>query len=74
MATIEQFIAHFQTAVDFQEAVDVTPDTEFAGLSQWDSIAALGVIVMMDMEYGKTITGEHLATCKTVRELYSLIG
>ncbi|MCZ8203985.1 acyl carrier protein [Gemmatimonas sp.] len=74
MASIGDFIEKFTTAVDFQEPVEIAPDTVFADLSQWDSLAALGVIVMFDMEYGKTITGETLMSCKTINDLFALIG
>ena len=68
------FIDNFQAADDFQEPVDITPDTELASLAEWDSLAALGVIVMFDMEYGKTITGNDLKTCKTIADLFALLG
>lgn len=72
--TIGSFIDNFQAAVDFQESVDITPETELANLAEWDSLAALGVIVMFDMEYGKTITGNDLKTCKTIADLFALLG
>ena len=74
MADIQQFIEQFQTAVDFQEAVDIKPDTELASLTKWDSLAALGVIVMFDMEHGKTITGADIKASKTISDLFALLG
>lgn len=74
MDNIETFIEKFITAVDFQEAVEIEPDTKLADLPEWDSLAALGVIVMFDMEYGKTITGEHLKQASNVQDLYQLLG
>lgn len=71
---IDQFIENFLTAVDFQEAVEITPETEIASLSEWDSLAALGVIVMFDMEYEKTITGNDLKASKTIADLFALIA
>jgi acyl carrier protein len=71
-AGIDKFIENFVTAVDFQEAVDLKADTEIASLSEWDSLAALGVIVMFDMEYGKTITGQDLKAAKTIADLFTL--
>jgi acyl carrier protein len=73
MSSIEQFIEQFLMATDFQNPVDVKPDTELLSLPEWDSLAALGVIVMFDTEYGKAITGEHLKKCVTVTDLYELI-
>ncbi|MDL5039202.1 acyl carrier protein [Comamonas sp. Y6] len=72
--TIDQFIENFLTAVDFQESVEVTPDTELKSLPEWDSLAALGVIVMFDVDYGKTITGDDLKTCVALNDLYKLLG
>ncbi|MFC6842163.1 acyl carrier protein [Xanthomonas theicola] len=66
------FIENFLSATDFQNPVEVTPETVLRELPEWDSLAALGVIVMFDMEYGKTITGEHLAAAVTVGDLYQL--
>lgn len=74
MADIQQFIEQFQTAVDFQESVDIKPETELAGLAEWDSLAALGVIVMFDMEHDKTITDGDIKGCKTISELFALLG
>lgn len=69
---VDQFIENFLIAVDFQEAVEITPESEIASLAEWDSLAALGVIVMFDMEYGKTITGNDLKASKTIADLFAL--
>ena len=74
MPSIDQFIESFLTAVDFQETVEVTPETELRSLPEWDSLAALGVIVMFDVDYGKTITGDDLKNCSTITDLYKLLG
>lgn len=74
MPSIDQFIESFLTAVDFQEAVQVTPETELRSLPEWDSLAALGVIVMFDVDFGKTITGDDLKNCTTVGDLHKLLG
>ena len=73
-AALERFIEHFLAAVDFQESVDVKEGIRLADLPEWDSLAALGVIVMCDMEYGLTITGEDLKRCETVGDIYKLIA
>jgi len=72
--SIDAFIESFLTAVDFQEPVEVAPDTKLADLPEWDSLAALGVIVMFDVEFGKTIVGDDLKDCTTVADIYQLLG
>lgn len=74
MTTIAQFIENFLIAVDFQEPVEVTPETELHSLPEWDSLAALGVIVMFDVDYNKTIVGDDLKDCTTLIDLYKLLG
>jgi acyl carrier protein len=74
MSNIEKFIENFNVAVDFQESVEVKAETTLAELPEWDSLAALGVIVMFDIEYGKTITGDHLKSCETIQDLFNLLG
>ncbi|MEW3757783.1 acyl carrier protein [Pseudomonas aeruginosa] len=69
-----KFIEDFLSATDFQNPVEVSMDTQLEDLPEWDSLAALGVIVMFDMEYGKTITGEGLIKARTVGDLYQMLG
>lgn len=72
--TAENFISNFLNATDFLTPVDISLETEFRTLAEWDSLAALGVIVMFDMEYQKTITGDDLYRANTVGDLYGWIG
>lgn len=73
MSSIETFIENFTTAVDFQDPVEIRGDTPLADLAEWDSLAALGVIVMFDMEYGTTITGNDLKECSVILDIFNLI-
>lgn len=72
--TAENFIANFINATDFLTPVDISLDTEFRTLPEWDSLAALGVIVMFDMEYQKNVSGDDLYQAVTVGDLYRWVG
>lgn len=74
MDTIDQFVEKFRNAVDFQDDVTLTADTNLKALPEWDSLAALGVIIMFDMEYSKAVTGKDLVVCQTVADVYKLVG
>ena len=74
MSGIESFIENFNTAVDFQDPVELKPDTALADLPEWDSLAALAVIVMFDLEYGVTITGNDLKGCSSLQDVHKLLG
>ena len=67
--TIESFIANFIDATDFRNPVDIGLDTEFRTLAEWDSLAALGVIVMLDMEDQKVVADDDLQQAVTVGDL-----
>lgn len=73
MADLADFIVSFTTAVDFQEQVELQGDTKLADLPEWDSLAALGVIIMFDSDYGLTVTGDDLKKCATVQDIHALI-
>jgi acyl carrier protein len=66
------FLESFTNAVDFQNPVQMSLETELKTLPEWDSLAALGVIVMFDMEYAKAITGDDLAKCMTIGDIFNL--
>lgn len=69
----ETFIENFLSVTDFQNPVEVTMDTLLEDLPEWDSLAALGVLVMFDTEYGKTITGDDISKAKSVGDLYHML-
>lgn len=66
---LASFVEQFVVAVDFQTSVPVAGDTKLADLPEWDSLAALGVIVMCDTDYGVTITGNDLKDCVVVADI-----
>jgi acyl carrier protein len=74
MPNIQDFIEQFLMAVDFQNPVEVTAATVLTDLPEWDSLAALGVIVMFDMEYSKTIIGDDLKQSVTIQDLFNLLS
>ena len=74
VTNIQDFIEQFLIAVDFQDPVEVTPETVLLDLPEWDSLAALGVIVMFDIEYGKTIIGDDLKQSITIQDLFNLLS
>ena len=73
MNELQQFVDNFIVAVDFQETVAISADTEFNSLPEWDSLAALGVIVMCDTEYGIAITGNDLKECLRVGDILARV-
>lgn len=69
----DDFIDGFLNAVDFQNPVHVDASTRLSDLAEWDSLAALSIIVMFDIEYSTTINGNDLKNCETVLDLFEKI-
>ena len=70
---VDDFVRNFETAVEGIEPNSLRPDTEFTQLEQWDSLAALSVLAMVDAEYETEITGNELRKCKTLQDLFNVV-
>ena len=70
--TREEFVQRFTDAVDFSVPGELSADTVITSLDEWDSLAQLGVIVMFDTQFKKTITADMIACCRTIGDLYHL--
>ena len=70
---LTSFVEKFVVAVDFQATIPVAGDTKLSDLPEWDSLAALGVIVMCDTEYDVAITGNDLKACSTVADIFARV-
>ena len=50
------------------------PETELAEIDEYDSMAKLSLIVMMDDEFGKKLTGEQIREFNTVQDILDFMG
>ena len=69
---VQDFIEKFAEAIDV-EATELTVDTEFRNLEDWDSVAYISVIAMMDEEYDVQIEMPVFKTLKTLGEVAEYI-
>ena len=56
--------------VDVEE---LTPEKEFASMENWDSVAALSFIAMMDEEFGKEIKGAEIKKFVTIQDALNVM-
>lgn len=49
-------------------------DVLLENIEEWDSMAALGVMSMFDLEFGMLINADQLGTVKSVQDLVDLAG
>lgn len=70
---METLIQNLKSNVDALEDVDLNPETDFAHLPQWDSLALLSTMAMIASEYGVSVESSAIAACKNVSALNALI-
>ena len=69
----ERFIELFRETLEIDEN-NISRDTIFRDLDQWDSMAFLSVIAMIDEEYDVVIEGNDFKELKTIGDLIDEIG
>lgn len=55
------------------EAETLTPETELGSMDEWDSVALLSFLAMMEDEFGKELKGSIIKEQKTVADLMALM-
>ena len=68
----DQFVRHFENAIEGIAPHSLTPETEYHQLAQWDSLALLCLLAMIDCEYDVQVGGMELKTCITLRQIFDL--
>ncbi len=48
-------------------------DTPLAEIEEWDSMSMMGIIAYFDVNHGKTVTFDDLASLKTVHDIARLV-
>lgn len=69
---LQDFIEKFADAIDI-DATELTVDTEFRNLDEWDSVAYISVIAMMDEDYDIQIEMSTFKTLKTLGDIAEYI-
>lgn len=71
---IDDFIKNFEESIEGLEPSSVRPETVFRELPQWDSLAVLTTLAMIDAEYEVSISANEIAECRTIQELFDKVG
>lgn len=52
---------------------NLTPDTKYSQLENWDSLAVVSTLAMINIEYGKKMRAVDFQGAETLGELYDII-
>lgn len=61
--------AFLDRVADILEVPEVTPELEFRSVPGWGSMMGFALFIMLEDEYGATVTPERFRELKTVAEL-----
>ena len=69
---INDFLRNFENSIENIEANSLTTETKFKEIEQWDSLALLTTLAMIDSEYKVALTAEEIDQCITIADLLDL--
>lgn len=71
--TNEEKIAMLEDTLEL-DGGSLKPETVLADIDEYNSMAKLSLIVLMDDECGKKLTGEQIRQFKTVQDILDFMG
>lgn len=71
--TNEEKIALLEDMLELDNG-SLKPEMELKEIAEYDSMAKLSLIVLMDEEVGKKLTGEDIQGFKTVKDILDFMG
>lgn len=70
---MKDFLDKFAEIFDDLNPSSLSGGTKFRELEDWDSIAGLSVIGMIDEEYGVEFNADDMRACQTIEDLYNRV-
>jgi acyl carrier protein len=64
----DQFLVSFLSNIEVTDA-SVTLDTQLSDIPQWDSLALLATMAMVDSDYGVQVSGVELQGCASIGDI-----
>lgn len=71
--TNEEKIALLEDMLELDNG-SLKPETELSSIDEYDSMAKLSLIVLMDDEFGKKLTGEQIVKFTTIGDILDFMG
>ncbi|MFF2446717.1 acyl carrier protein [Neobacillus sp. NPDC058068] len=73
MMEMDNFLAELADLLEIEKS-DLNSDYRFEENENWDSVALISVIVMVDENFQLTISNEAIRKCMNVEDLLKLIN
>ncbi len=66
-------LAKLEEILELEEG-ELRPEMELEDVDNYDSMAKLSLIVLMDDDFGKKLTGDNIKGFKTVQDILDFMG
>ena len=73
MNTLEEFVSNFAEQFETTDPKDITAATHYRSLPDWDSLAALSLIAMVNANYNVQLKGRDIRGATTVEDVYNMV-
>ena len=70
---LQEKLALIEEVLDV-ETGSLTPETLLAEVGEWDSIAALSLVVMLDEKFEKTVSGAQIKALESVNDILAYMN
>lgn len=70
---LHEFTMGFAEQFDETDVSEINANTVYQDLEEWSSLTVMTIIAFVKTTYNKTITGQEIRSCQTVKELFELI-
>lgn len=71
---INEYVKDFADQFEDTDSGEITAETVFHDLEEWDSLIALAILNMTEKKYGKSISFDEMKVCVTVNDLFNLVS
>ena len=68
-----KFIEDFTSIFDEVDVSEVTRATEYKNFEEWSSLAALGLLAVIEEEYDVALTHNDIKNAVTVEDIYNIV-
>lgn len=69
---MEEFVTYLADALQQPDA-QIQPSDKLRELPNWDSLAVLTTLAMIDEQYGVSLSGAELQSCESVEQLFAKV-
>ena len=70
---LKDYISAFADQFEDTDPNEITENTKFHDLDEWDSLIALAVLNMTEKRFGKRISFDEMKNCNTIKELFDIV-